>query len=112
MTEVKIGYKVIAKENNTVFIARTSAVVWGRGMIHYPRNITVYPSKGCGPLCIFDTKEAALKFTGGTLQLFIVKCEYTSHKGRLAIWEGQQRITPASELPSGTILASSVTCLE
>ena len=109
MTEVKIGYKVIST------ISRESLVIpkhFGRRM--YLLNKTVKPQKGYGPLTVFENKLAANLWKLSGAEESVVQCKYTKSKAN-KVWLNIEKVhynMELKELPQGTVLASSVTCLE
>ena len=100
------GYKVLTKDR------RSCIVSCHNGARIYKKNVKTIPKCGYGPLCVFETKRNAQDFT---LKCnIIVKCKYTESK-QVSIWEfygGTKYYEPFYLLPQGTVLASSVTCLE
>ena len=107
MTE-KRGWKVLVG-NST----RTSCVARGDARVHYNKNVETFPKKAYGPLCVFDSKQAAyafIKLKTAWPDFMIVECRYKKSKHK-KIWDGCITLS-LSGLPRGTVLADSVTCLE
>lgn len=111
-----IGYKVLTS-------LRQSCIIVKKGRKFYDKYTKTTPSKGCGPLCIFESYTTAKKYkmNYGLIDCIIVKCEYVKSTncivfiknyythGKLEYRNPQQYL---QELPTGTVLADSVTCLE
>ena len=106
----KIGYKVLTTDRMSIISNKNE------GGIHYPKNVEVKPKPNNGPLCVFDSRVAALNFAKWLYCCIIVKCNYTKST-ETTIWTlvGHNIPTlkvPLCNLPYETILADSVTCLE
>ena len=107
---MKTGYKVLTHKRRSCIMLITEG---GR---RYPVDQTVASKRGYGPLCVFTHKKHATHFR--KVQFYprdwlIVKCEYVPSILN-TVWKRNRRdfeyILPS--LPSGTALATTVTCLE
>ncbi len=99
----KVGWKVVGPY-------RKSSVMFGYyGARSYPKRRKIIPTHTCGPLCVFKTRKAALKFVGGDISK-VLKCLYVPSKTK-KVWDNSHSLR-LDELPSHTALADSVTCLE
>lgn len=106
--EQKIGYKVLRINRHSAI--RSLCV----GGLRYPKLKEMKPKKGCGPLCVFTSKEDARIFARieNYEHLIVVKCEY-KESIHTNIWHNLSFSRVSLEcLPFRTILADSVTCLE
>jgi hypothetical protein len=117
VTEEKMkGWKVIGRENRTSYL-------WGLGEAKrlYPIGMKITPAENSGPLAVFRTRKAARTFlardtTPECRYGKIVRCEYARSEER-ELWHptlygNTLHKTGQRHLPSGTVFASSVTCLE
>ena len=113
--EQKIGYKVLRKNRRSII------QYFQYGGLHYPKLKEVKPREYCGPLCVFTSRERALMFSS-MLDSFVVKCTYIQSQIRQVwfpmIFESypfrslEVSTVNLHSLPTGTVLADSVTCLE
>ena len=104
----RIGYKALTCERMSIISKFDSPLP------NYARKYEVLQrvimQSSCGPLAVFDTLQDAKRFqdVNGSVT-FIVSCVYKLYIGKQALW------TPVgvfASLPTGTILASEVICLE
>lgn len=126
MSKIKKGFKVIRPDDRRSAIARGLSFEQLSSVV-YVRNRWVKPRKGCGPLCVFKTREFAENFAG-IRNLVVVKCEYKPSTEQL-VWyrRRSQRWSVAAcrwynrlvrrdarleMLPTNTALASEVRCVE
>lgn len=102
-----IGWKVLDKHRMS-YLASAGRVSYRTGKIAVPK-------KDCGPLCVFSSKIYAETFARKCawkgLHFLVVKCEYQPSR-ELHIWHSKLRELGIPYLPTGTVLADSVTCLE
>ena len=81
--------------------------------VEYKKNKIVGRPKDCGPLAVFNTREAARNFAkrhlGYPRSRKIVKCLYKKSK-HSRLWVGA--LFSLFNLPEGTVLADKVKCLE
>lgn len=116
----KIGYKVVWVSLAGELI---SAVMTLYGTIQYLIGEWVAPLVGCGPICIFRTKEAAITFRhwvrmqrySGAYKIF--KCEYQQSEERCVYIPDRTVLIGTTgealeSLPEKTILADKVKLLE
>ena len=105
MKYVKTGYKVVYFFKSELFS------IFSHAEVKYILNQKVYPKKGCGPLCVFDTLENAKK---SYLPFFcgfkVFKCNYKESKKK-KIWNNRYK-SSLKDLPSGTRLANWVELIE
>ena len=107
------GYKVLTYKR------RSCITVLKRGGLYYPRSVAVRPKRNAGPLCVFKRKKDAKQFARDYIwprhAAFIVKCKYEP-SSEMAIWNPgppyRSFFQSLFELPPGTALATTVTCLE
>ena len=100
----KVGWKVLNSNS------RRSCFVRGRGLRHYRKGRRIIPVKDCGPLCVFTKKYHARRFLENFVHsAYVVKCLYTPSK-EVVVWGAYNAYL--LQLPQGTALADSVTCLE
>ena len=104
--EQKIGYKVLTEGRFSLIQKEYE------GGLDYPKSKEIKPNKDCGPLCVFISHKSALIFARGCLKnTTIVKCKYKESTIE-SVWSDFHTNRHASNLPNGTVLADSVTCLE
>jgi len=107
------GWKVIKSRNRGSLIL----VYTEKGYKRYPVGIKIKPEKGWGPLCVFgyhyqlDAENFATHWGAK-----VVPCTYTPSKHQ-NIWKKSmvdfsKGSKDLNDLPFGTRLAASVTCLE
>ncbi len=104
----KIGYKVLNSRR------RSCMRFIQEGGVYYKKDKKVTPKEYCGPLCVFDTLQNAVSFKEFYSNYYgqhIVKCNYVKSK-ITKIYVSSGFCTQLVQLPIGTILADSVTCLE
>ena len=104
---IKTGYKIICL--NMASFSRPFTY----GGIEYKLNQKVYPRKGCGPLCVFDTLEDVKNFSDFFIYdnaVRIFKCKYEESEED-KIWDYFHEIS-LSDLPYGTKLADWVELTE
>ena len=104
------GYKILRRDR-TSLITRI-------GSVRYGMDIETKPRKGFGPLAIFRNKTTARNFLKELSEMaqvdsIIVKCDYieSRHDYLWLLFCGEKNLL-GPDLPPGTILADSVTCLE
>jgi hypothetical protein len=110
----KNGWKVIRAD-------RYSCTASERAFpVKYPKNKIALRPMFCGPLAVFETREAARRFKrsyelsyyikwDNTDQWKIVKCKYIK-SGATALWEDSHY--RRHHFPPRTVLATKVKCLE
>ena len=101
------GYKVLTRKR------RSGVMVLSQGGRYYRIGETVKSKRGYGPLCVFTHKAQAARFARsqvGPHEWIVAKCKYTPSSYR-GVWAGLGAPVMHS-LPSGTALATTVTCLE
>ena len=104
--EQKIGYKVLKRNRRSIIQDLYE------GGLHYPKLTEVKPNKDCGPLCVFIFYKFALEFSEECRMASIVtECRYTESTIEY-IWFNEYFNRHIFNLPDGTVLADSVTCLE
>ena len=80
--------------------------------VFYLMNEWVKPQKGCGPLCVFETKLDALRFLGikqsdsYMIKRYVFPCLYYESKKKFP--HDENKWCGVSVLPPGTVLASRV----
>ena len=112
MTKEFIGYKVVDLARKSLIVQ----ILYGGRTYH--TNKKIVPRPNCGPLCVFKTIVQAQTFKHTRLypnRIKIVKCKYEK-SSEAYVWSSdyKHRISRyhINELPRGTVLADSVTCLE
>ncbi|KKM74718.1 hypothetical protein LCGC14_1397460 [marine sediment metagenome] len=113
------GYKVVVKGESRFASRRKigklySAVTSGEGQVEYKVGEQVHPQKGCGPLCVFSSIEAAQQYIGNSILSdirnrhcsTIYLCDYVPDELNISVWT----VTRSGLIPdiTGTILAKSV----
>ena len=104
------GYKVLRKD-------RTSAIT-RIGAVHYKKGVETKPKRRFGPLAVFASEVDARNFIDSTWctrgeKRIIVKCNYIeSYHDYVWLYHFGNKVVSGPDFPEGTILASSVTCLE
>jgi hypothetical protein len=97
-----IGYKVVRVQNGKFESARI-------GSKRYNLNRITRPSKGCGPLSVFDNFNCGVAFLNAGEALFV--CKYIPST-ETKIWQinrwGDRRETLLDAMPKGKVLASEV----
>ncbi len=103
----KIGYKVL-DQNRASVVMGASKHSPGHT---YSKGKRTLPKKYQGPLCVFDSINAATAFVDKYRDTpkIIVKCHYKLSKEK-RVWD--TAMPGISLVPQGTVLADSVTCLE
>lgn len=99
--EVRLGWKVVNR-----FDMSSCSISEDGSSVRYKCGEWVQPRKGCGPLCVFDNRDAARSFFSP--HEAVLECFYTPSK-QTAVWTndyGRDRLL--DELPSGTVLADAV----
>ena len=100
------GYKVLTRKRRSCLTALK------RGGRYYPVGESVKPQNSQGPLCVFRDFENAAWFASTTWEAkLMVECEYKPSRVK-AIWFNRFSRRSLSDLPNGTALATTVTCLE
>lgn len=114
--EWKEGWKIIRRKGRM-------SCTWDRlRPVRYKKDIVVGRPKKCGPLAVFQSKEAAedflMRFLCDRHEVFvIVPCIYLPSKHR-RLWETHTKIPQYKntmtnyETPFGTRYAEKVKCLE
>ena len=102
------GYKVLTRKRRSCIVGH------GQGGLVYPIGEPVIPINGYGPLCVFKDKKNAKNFVVWCMALeftsLLVMCEYEPSRRR-NVWQPHHRYQ-LRDLPQGTALATTVTCLE
>ena len=111
----KTGYKVLSKGRMSVCNMFDVYPLLKEGALHYPKGKKVEPKQGNGALAIFTNRKDAAQFTKSfqyeqTWDLRIYSVEYTRARIIVEMFQGHNKFD--GPLPDGTILASSITCLE
>ena len=115
--KLKHGGKVIGRHERKSIIMQF--VDGAYGCIIYKKNKKVFPSKSCGPLCIFKSRYAACAFVdfyiNQNYDYKIVSCTYKPSKETLIYYLDSFKCIvkrSALALPTGTALAEFITCKE
>lgn len=99
--EVRLGWKVVKRFN------MSSCYVSGDdSRVRYRCGEWVQPRKGCGPLCVFDSRDSARSFSSP--HEAVLECFYTPSK-QTTVWTNDYGFYWLPyELPRGTVLADAV----
>lgn len=112
------GFKIVFRSRGQLL----SQHCLGMGVVEYGSGATSVPHPGCGPLCVYGDREAALEAIRIVRQSSsgyeLWGCEYTPSTKK-GIWiripgdeeDPEDDITglPLKDLPDHTVLADSVT---
>lgn len=115
MTESRVYYKVV--EN---FPGKTNLYKSCIKFMSYKIGIPTKRRKGWGPLCVFGSLERAIKFkkymarqeTLNNRHVFHVFSCHIEESQEMSIYDSMGTNYQIELLPSGTILANSVTLIE
>ena len=101
MIKYTTGYKVVKKRS------LISCVIVGKNIARqYKINKWVKPTKGNGPLCVFNTIEDARNFAWDFHTIY--ECLYERSKERTVYVSNSSEGRSLFLLPTGTILATKV----
>jgi len=110
------GWKIVTTRNSNSNALRSynSNQIWRRDSLVYCFNKWTLPMIGCGPLALFKTYNAAIKFIGENLWYDkIYRCEYTpSTIDKLWYTESDGSIEELYyNVPNGTVFAKAIKLL-
>ena len=105
------GYKVVEPIDGLGLTSAVKSVSkFGCGII-YKVDKQVEPIKGCGPLAVFATLEAAEDFINfidvDGVNWVVYKCRYLKSE-KHSLWDLHGNVSLGSKWPGGTVLADKV----